>query len=76
METLRIAQPYKPDMKAMFQGHIDLGGGISGSSGVGNLASTFKTNYQINYNDIYALQKKDEQTQGKRNRDHNENAAR
>lgn len=37
-------------MHVMFAGHNDIGGGLSGVSGVGNLGSTFKTNYQLNYN--------------------------
>ena len=55
IETLKLAQPYRPDMKVMFQGHNSIAGGLSGVEGVGNLGSTFKTNYQINYNEVYEL---------------------
>jgi hypothetical protein len=37
-------------MDLMFRGHNDISGGLSGASGVGNLGTTFQTNYMKNYN--------------------------
>jgi hypothetical protein len=36
-------------MDHMFRGHTDIGGGLSGTSGVGNVG-TMQTSYQRNYN--------------------------
>jgi hypothetical protein len=37
-------------MSLVFAGHTDVGGGLSGAAGAGNIGGTFKTNYQMNYN--------------------------
>jgi len=39
-------------MDLMFRGHNDISGGLSGTSGVGNLGTTFQTNYMKNYSQI------------------------
>jgi hypothetical protein len=56
--SLKLAKPFRPDMDVMFRGHNDIGGGLSGVSGVGNLSSTFQTSYMRNYNHISDYQKK------------------
>lgn len=48
----QLAKPFKPDMNHVFRGNIDIGGGLSGTAGVGNLASTMQTSYQRNYSMI------------------------
>ena len=53
-------------MEAMFRGHSDIGGGISGAAGVGNLGSTFQTSYQRNYGSVPEYQRKIEAEQSRR----------
>eukprot|EP00347_Sterkiella_histriomuscorum_P009885 403339501 len=64
IKTLQLAKPLAIDTNLMFRGHADISGGLSGYAGVGNLASSFKTNYQQNYNFVNDYQKQmDKQNQ-------------
>lgn len=53
-------------MDAMFRGHSDIGGGLSGAAGVGNVGSTFQTSYQRNYGSVPEYQQKIEREQNRK----------
>ena len=51
----------KPDTNLMFQGHREIGGGLSGGESVGNLISTFETTYKKNFSTIDEIKRQMEQ---------------
>lgn len=40
-KTMKLAKPIQIDTDLMQRGHAEIGGGLSGYQGVGNLTSTF-----------------------------------